>query len=202
MGSSEDSTSIWASRPRARARRRFAVLFGSGEGVPRLVVLREREVVLGRSDDVDVRLDARGVSRRHAKIVLSAGDTATLVDLDSKNGTFVNGTRVDVSPLREGDDIGVGPVAVLQFARRDEDDLLDLRPLSDADLSVLTPRQREVATLVAEGLSNPEVAERLHLKLRTVTSHLEEVFARLGVRSRTELARFMASGRGHGRDGR
>ena len=189
----DDSTSMWAMQPRPRARRRVAVLLGSGDGVPRMVVIRQPEVVLGRSDDVDVRVDARGISRRHAKVVIAA-DTATVVDLDSKNGTFVNGKRVDVSPLREGDDIAVGPVAVFQFTRRDEDELLDVRTqASAADLSSLTARQREVAELVAQGLSNPAIAERLQLKPRTVTSHLEQVFAKLGIRSRIELTRLLLS---------
>jgi DNA-binding CsgD family transcriptional regulator len=196
MGDPEDSTSIWAMRPRPRARRRVSVLIGSGEGVPRLVVLREAEVVIGRGDDVGVRLAARGVSRQHAKLVLAAGDSVTLVDLQSKNGTFVNGKRIDAAPLRDGDDIGIGPVAVLQFTRRDEDELLDVRTqVGVADLTALTPRQREIAELVAEGLSNPQIAEKLQLKPRTVTSHLEQVFAKLDIRSRTELTRLIVSGK-------
>ena len=195
MGDPDDSTSIWAMRPRPRARRRVAVLLGSGEGVPRLVVLREAEVVIGRGEEAGVRLDARGVSRQHAKLVLAAGDSATLVDLQSKNGTFVNGARIDAVSLKDGDDIGIGPVAVLQFMRRDEDELLDVRTKAGvADLSALTPRQREIAELVAEGLSNPQIAERLQLRPRTVTSHLEQVFAKLDIRSRTELTRLIVSG--------
>jgi DNA-binding CsgD family transcriptional regulator len=199
MGDPEDPTSIWAMRPRLRARRRVAILLGSGEGVPRLVALRDAEAVIGRGAEANVRLTARGVSRQHAKIVLGGGDSATVVDLQSRNGTFVNGARIDVSPLREGDEIAIGPVAVLQFTRRDEDELLDVRTQAGmADLSALTPRQREIAKLVAEGLSNPQIAEKLQLKPRTVTSHLEQVFARLDIRSRTELTRLIVSGQAHG----
>lgn len=199
MGDPEDPTSIWAMRPRLRARRRVAILLGSGEGVPRLVVLRDAEIVIGRGEEANVRLSARGVSRQHAKIVLAGGDSATVVDLQSRNGTFVNGARIDVSPLREGDEIAIGPVAVLQFTRRDEDELLDVRTQAGvADLSALTPRQREIAELVAEGLSNPQIAEKLQLKPRTVTSHLEQVFSKLDIRSRTELTRLIVSGQAHG----
>lgn len=198
VGGKDDSTSVWAMRPRPQVRRRVPVLLGSGEGVPRLVVLRSPEVVLGRSDEADVRVDARGVSRCHAKLVLASADSATVVDLESKNGTFINGERTDVGPVREGDDIGIGPVAVFQFTRRDEDELLDVRTAAGvADLSLLTPRQREIATLVAEGLSNPQIAAKLGLKPRTVTSHLEHVFARLEIRSRTELTRLIVSGDSH-----
>jgi len=46
---------------------------------------------------------------------------------------------------------------------------------------------------VAQGLSNPAIAEKLQLKPRTVTSHLEQVFAKLGIRSRIELTRLLLS---------
>jgi non-specific serine/threonine protein kinase len=54
---------------------------------------------------------------------------------------------------------------------------------------VLTPREREVAELVADGLSNAAIAERLVVSVRTVTSHLDHAYTKLGIRSRTELAR-------------
>jgi DNA-binding CsgD family transcriptional regulator len=53
----------------------------------------------------------------------------------------------------------------------------------------LTPAERRVAVLVAEGRTNREVAAALFLAERTVASHLSHVYAKLGVRSRTELAR-------------
>jgi DNA-binding CsgD family transcriptional regulator len=53
----------------------------------------------------------------------------------------------------------------------------------------LTAAERRVAALVAEGRTNREVAGALFLTERTVASHLTHVYAKLGVRSRTELAR-------------
>jgi DNA-binding CsgD family transcriptional regulator len=53
----------------------------------------------------------------------------------------------------------------------------------------LTAAERRVAALVAEGRTNREVAAALFLAERTVASHLSHVYAKLGVRSRTELAR-------------
>jgi DNA-binding CsgD family transcriptional regulator len=53
----------------------------------------------------------------------------------------------------------------------------------------LTPAERRVADLVAEGRTNREVAATLFLGERTVASHLTRIYAKLGVRSRTELAR-------------
>ncbi len=56
----------------------------------------------------------------------------------------------------------------------------------------LTAQQERIAGLVAEGATNREVAQQLHLSPRTIDHHLRNVFARLGVRSRTELARLLA----------
>jgi len=55
----------------------------------------------------------------------------------------------------------------------------------------LTPAERRVAALVAEGRTNREVAAALFLGERTVASHLTHIYAKLGIRSRTELARVL-----------
>ncbi len=57
----------------------------------------------------------------------------------------------------------------------------------------LTPAEQRVAALVAEGRTNREVAASLFLAERTVETHLSHVYAKLGIRSRTELARVLPS---------
>ena len=52
----------------------------------------------------------------------------------------------------------------------------------------LTPTERTVADLVTEGLSNPQIGERLYISHRTVQTHLAHVFAKLDVSSRAQLA--------------
>lgn len=53
---------------------------------------------------------------------------------------------------------------------------------------VLSVRELEVAHLVAQGLTSRQIAERLQLSVRTVDSHVEHAFAKLGLNSRTKLA--------------
>ncbi|MFF7336997.1 AAA family ATPase [Streptomyces sp. NPDC008163] len=64
-----------------------------------------------------------------------------------------------------------------------------------APLAGLTPQQARIARCVAEGATNREVARRLSVSTRTVDHHLRNVFAALGVRSRTELAGLLGNGR-------
>ena len=52
----------------------------------------------------------------------------------------------------------------------------------------LTAREVQIVRMVCEGLGNKEIAQSLFLSLRTVENHLANVYARLGVRSRTEAA--------------
>jgi DNA-binding NarL/FixJ family response regulator len=56
----------------------------------------------------------------------------------------------------------------------------------------LTPHELRIAMLVAEGRTNPEVAAELFNSRKTVEHHLSQIYRKLGVRSRTELARLIA----------
>jgi DNA-binding winged helix-turn-helix (wHTH) protein len=79
----------------------------------RVLSLRVGDNVIGRSATASVRLDADGVSRRHAIIHIASDDSAAIEDLGSKNGTFVRGQRVTSRcTLLSGDEIRFGSVDV------------------------------------------------------------------------------------------
>jgi DNA-binding NarL/FixJ family response regulator len=76
---------------------------------------------------------------------------------------------------------GVTRRLVAEFAR------LRTRPATPATtLEQLTPREREVLLLVAEGLSNPEIAARLVVGEETVKTHVSRVLTKLALRDRTQ----------------
>jgi DNA-binding winged helix-turn-helix (wHTH) protein len=82
----------------ARGKRRFALFDGQN--------------IVGRDPDADVHIEHGSVSRRHARVSVRGG-MAVLEDLQSRNGTFVGGRRIE-SPveLHDGDIIGLGPVTL------------------------------------------------------------------------------------------
>ena len=80
-------------------------------------VLESGDNLLGRDPGAQVCVDHPSVSRRHARIVLRSG-RATLEDLKSRNGTFVNGLRLDApTELGHGAVIGLGPITLTFVVR-------------------------------------------------------------------------------------
>jgi pSer/pThr/pTyr-binding forkhead associated (FHA) protein len=87
---------------------RLALRFISGKYQGGEYPLEEgRQIVIGRSSDLDMVLVEEMVSRRHAQITMSGG-VITIEDLGSTNGTFVNGEKIQQATLREGDRVLVG----------------------------------------------------------------------------------------------
>jgi DNA-binding winged helix-turn-helix (wHTH) protein len=86
----------------------FRLIWGDRE-----IVLREGENIIGREHDAVAWVDVHSVSRHHARIVVS-GDSATLEDLGSKNGTFLEKEPVSTPrPLVDGDRFRVGTVEMV-----------------------------------------------------------------------------------------
>ncbi|WP_017556401.1 response regulator [Nocardiopsis baichengensis] len=71
---------------------------------------------------------------------------------------------------------------------REQDGAPDPRAAAAARAEALSPREREVLALVGQGLSNAEIARRLHLVEDTVKTHVSSVFTRLGVSNRVQAA--------------
>jgi DNA-binding NarL/FixJ family response regulator len=59
---------------------------------------------------------------------------------------------------------------------------------TDAEIQALTHRERQVAELIRQRLTNPQIAERLVLSPKTVEIHASNIFRKLGVSRRSEVA--------------
>jgi pimeloyl-ACP methyl ester carboxylesterase/DNA-binding CsgD family transcriptional regulator len=72
---------------------------------------------------------------------------------------------------------------------------LELPPLRKTAVPTLTKRQKEVADLVSQGMTNREIAQRLCIDERTAEGHVERIRDRLGVRSRAQIAAWWVASR-------
>ncbi|GAB3497140.1 DUF3662 and FHA domain-containing protein [Amycolatopsis cihanbeyliensis] len=93
--------------PPMQGNRQLAASLQLDDGSNRTYSLKQGGNVVGRGQDADFRLPDTGVSRRHLEITWD-GQSATLADIGSTNGTTVNGTPVQTWQLADGDVIRVG----------------------------------------------------------------------------------------------
>jgi ABC-type multidrug transport system ATPase subunit len=104
--------------------------------------LPTRKLRIGRAADNDVVVADLSVSRYHAELRRTSRGGYEIVDLDSHNGTYLNGQRVTVAPVTETDLIGVGPATF----RRVGDELQEFLDTGDISLSA-----RELTVRLANG---------------------------------------------------
>jgi signal transduction histidine kinase/CheY-like chemotaxis protein len=94
----------------------LVVLVGTGAGRGYTIDAR---LTIGRDPDCDVWIPDTDVTRNHAVVERTPGDEFVLRDLGSRNGTRVNGTRVQERVLKIGDMVGVAASTVLMFTHHD-----------------------------------------------------------------------------------
>jgi ATP/maltotriose-dependent transcriptional regulator MalT len=150
---------------------------------------------------------ARGRTREAAKVGAAATEAAAHAPLLSARARLAHGQALAAAGERRAAiEAMVDAEAELDRfgARRRRDEAVrELRRLghrvvraardtSTGPLAPLTTREREIAELVAAGRTNREVAEQLVLSTRTIEAHLRNIYGKLGVRSRVELARTAA----------
>jgi len=104
----------------------------------------------------------------------ASGSAEALLGKDKAAAAVVTGERLDGDRL-------------LAYALRDAPEDV-AQPGDRADDDALTCRERQIAVLVADGLTDQEIAERLELSVRTVRTHLTSIHNRLDLRSRIQLA--------------
>ena len=118
---------------RRSERDRAYLIVLAGSDVGKMFKLEDGETVLGRSHRADIKLDDDSISRMHAKLVLSENDVH-VEDLNSSNGTMVNGERIAYQNLRDGDKIRLGETTILKFTFHDRLDESFQQKMYDAAL--------------------------------------------------------------------
>ena len=124
-----------------------------------------------------------GHHRRCASVADGALGTGQYAELRARGAAWPLG---QVTALAIGGDDALPGVPVPRAAR---DNAGGLGGSGGSGADGLTGRERQVAALVASGLSNREIAARLVISQRTVDAHVNHIFAKLGVSSRVQLTR-------------
>jgi diguanylate cyclase (GGDEF)-like protein len=88
----------------------------TGVNAGEVFAIERPQTVVGRAREAWVRLDAVGISRKHARIVRSSPTELAIEDLGSTNGVYVNGERVKTANLAPGDQVQIGSDAILRFS--------------------------------------------------------------------------------------
>lgn len=106
-------------------------------------------------------------------------ELATALAHRSRPGDLPRARALAADVVREARRLGMTPF--VERATRLQDRL-------DSALVPLTPREREVAELVAQGLTNREIATRLYLSERTAQNHVQHILTKLGLSNRSQIA--------------
>lgn len=178
---------------------RLVHLTDKGNGI--VTRLREGTQLVGRNPTCDIHFMDDSISRRHARVEVSNG-TVRIVDLQSRNGTFVEGQRVEESFVLPDQVVTLGEenfqlILVTepedpnqyddQTVQLSDDDLERaekhplIQELSEAEIRVL----RELVT----GAKEQQIADKLLLAKSTVHNHAKRIYSVLKVHSRAELVR-------------
>lgn len=164
------------------------------DGVEAVTAIREHRPDVSLLDIRMPRLDGLSVLARVATltkvVMVTTFDDETYVDRALEGGAsgFLlkdSGPELLVAAVRAAaaGDALISPEVTVDLLRRRRQS-----SARDPGLEALSEREREVAVLVARGLTNAEIAAELYLSLGTVKSHLASVQRRLEVRNRVEIA--------------
>ncbi len=85
----------------------YNLIVKKGQEIIKVYPIKKNEVLVGRHPDCDLVLDDPLVSRKHCRILIK-NDSVFIEDLNSTNGTFLNGKRISFSELKIGDEISIG----------------------------------------------------------------------------------------------
>jgi len=102
-----------------RCQQEFYLIIVYGDDIGKIYPLDKKAITIGRSDEFDIQLADSSCSREQAIIEFNDNNKPVLKDLNSTNGTFVNGSKITEINLEDGDKIMFGISSVFKFAIQD-----------------------------------------------------------------------------------
>ena len=105
--------------PKQQDQQKFYLIIVDGDNVGKIYPLDKKRITIGRSDEFDIQLEDSSCSREQAIIEFNDNNKPVLKDLDSTNGTFVNGSKITEINIKNGDKILLGFSSVFMFAIQD-----------------------------------------------------------------------------------
>src|SRR3569833_2789654 len=185
-------------------------------GMPRVTAdaLEERARLAAPAEAEKLHHEALAIRAEHGLWTSCVGSLDALARLAADTGARTEADRLSAAYARACTDMGIAPHRQGPAPASAEGEALDVRPDAEGEaLAVraaveyarrargprrrpatgwagLTPAERSVVRLAAEGLSYPAIGTQLFMSRSTVKTHLSHVYAKLGVTNRTELATF------------
>jgi len=105
--------------PKQQGQQKFYLIIVYGDNVGKIYPLDKKTITIGRSDEFDIQLPDSSCSREQAIIEFNDNNKPVLKDMDSTNGTFVNGSKITEINIEDGDKIMFGVSSVFKFAIQD-----------------------------------------------------------------------------------
>ena len=105
--------------PKQQDQQKFYLIIVDGDNVGKIFPLDKKRITIGRSDEFDIQLADSSCSREQAIIEFNDNNKPVLKDLDSTNGTYVNGAKITEINIEDGDKILLGFSSVFMFAVQD-----------------------------------------------------------------------------------
>jgi DNA-binding NarL/FixJ family response regulator len=155
------------------------LILPDGEGTDLIEELREANpdfVALVLTASLERTEHARAVEAGAAGILHKSADVDTILDATRRIG--------DGETLLSDDEL----ISLLRLAGQNREEEVEAR----ASIEQITPREREVLQMLAEGLSNKDIAARLNMSVDTERTHMMNILNKLGVHSRLQALVFAA----------
>jgi len=150
-----------------------------GEGTELIEELREANpdfAALVLTASLDRAEHARAVEAGAAGVLHKSADVDAILDATRRLG--------EGETLLSEDEL----IALLRLAGQNREEEVEAR----ASIEQITPREREVLRMLAEGLSNKEIAAKLHMSVDTERTHMMNILNKMGVHSRIQALVFAA----------